>query len=152
MRTITSIDGLQGRRAALRVHGGHQRSPACRWHVPAVSGGRKTGQWIVGIGIGFHFNAYVIEQIAANFAVILAGALVTTAAGAIAVWWMRRGGEDNATAFFSSMPGGSAEMVNLGLRNGAVLHRVAAAQTLRVSLMADPVFRWLSKRESPHRQ
>lgn len=108
---------------------------AWRWHVPAVPGGRKTGQWIVGIGIGFHFNAYVIEQIAANFAVILAGALVTTAAGAIAVWWMRRGGEDNATAFFSSMPGGSAEMVNLGLRNGAVLHRVAAAQTLRVILV-----------------
>lgn len=105
------------------------------WLIPPLPGGRKAGQWGVGIGIGFHFNAYVIEQIAANFAVILAGALVTTAAGALAVWWMRRGGEDSATAFFSSMPGGSAEMVNLGLRNGAVLHRVAAAQTLRVILV-----------------
>jgi len=45
---------------------------------------------------------------------------------------MRRSGEDRATAFFSSMPGGSGEMVNLGARNGAVLSRVAAGQSLRV--------------------
>ncbi len=45
---------------------------------------------------------------------------------------MRRTGEDRATAFFSSMPGGSGEMVNLGARNGAVLSRVAAGQSLRV--------------------
>ncbi|WP_162868383.1 AbrB family transcriptional regulator, partial [Pseudomonas viridiflava] len=50
----------------------------------------------------------------------------------IAVWLLRRTGEDRATAFFSSMPGGSGETVNLGLRNGAVSSRVAAGQSLRV--------------------
>ncbi|CAI8875923.1 putative ammonia monooxygenase [compost metagenome] len=48
---------------------------------------------------------------------------------------MRSSGEDKATAFFSSKPGGSAEMVNLALRNGAQLSRVAAAQSLRVVIV-----------------
>jgi len=104
-------------------------------HLPAVPGGRKLGQWIIGVGIGLHFNRYVIVQIGEHLAIILTAAVVTTVAAGIAVWWMRKGGEDGATAFFSSMPGGSAEMVNLGARNGAVLHRVAAAQTLRVILV-----------------
>ena len=48
---------------------------------------------------------------------------------------MRRSGEDRATAFFASMPGGASEMVNLGQRHGAVLSRVAAAQSLRLLLV-----------------
>jgi len=50
----------------------------------------------------------------------------------VGVWLLRRTGEDRATAYFASMPGGSGEMVNLGARNGAVLSQVAAAQSLRV--------------------
>jgi membrane AbrB-like protein len=101
-------------------------------NVQPLPGGRKTGQWIVGIGIGLHFNAYVMEQILLNILPVLAGALITSAVSGVGVWIMRRGGEDRATAFFSSMAGGSAEMVNLGQRNGAKLSHVAAAQTLRV--------------------
>jgi membrane AbrB-like protein len=105
------------------------------WQTLPLPGGRKTGQWVVGIGIGLHFNAYVIDQIAHNFLPILIGAFVTLAASGAAVWLMRSSGEDKATAFFSSMPGGSAEMVNLALRNGAQLNRVAAAQSLRVVIV-----------------
>lgn len=35
-------------------------------NLQPLPGGRKTGQWIVGIGIGLHFNAYVMEQIVLN--------------------------------------------------------------------------------------
>ena len=48
-------------------------------------------------------------------AIVLAtvlGALVTSLSSVVGVWLMRRSGEDRATAFFSSMPGGSGEMVN----------------------------------------
>lgn len=102
------------------------------WQIRDLPGGRKTGQWIIGIGIGLHFSSAVIEQVAAHFWLILFGALITTLSSGIAVWLLRRTGEDRATAFFSSMPGGSGEMVNLGLRNGAVSSRVAAGQSLRV--------------------
>lgn len=78
------------------------------------------------------FTPTVIEQVIAHFWLIVCGALLTSLSSIINVWIMLRGGEDRATAFFSNMPGGSGEMVNLGARNGAVLNRVAAGQSLRV--------------------
>ncbi|WP_416772030.1 AbrB family transcriptional regulator [Pseudomonas sp. RHF3.3-3] len=102
------------------------------WQLKEIPGGRKTGQWVVGIGIGLHFTPQVMEQVIAHFGLILFGALVTSLSSVLGVWLLRRTGEDRATAFFSSMPGGSGEMVNLGARNGAVLSRVAAGQSLRV--------------------
>ncbi|WP_313644339.1 AbrB family transcriptional regulator [Pseudomonas sp.] len=102
------------------------------WQLPEIPNGRKCGQCIIGIGIGLHFTPAVIEQVAEHFALIFFGALFTTLSSVIGVWLLRRTGEDRATAFFASMPGGSGEMVNLGARNGAVLSQVAAAQSLRV--------------------
>ena len=105
------------------------------WQLAEIPGGRKCGQWIVGIGIGLHFTPVVMEQVLAHFGLIFIGALLTSVSSVIGVWIMRRSGEDRATAFFSSMPGGSGEMVNLGARNGAVLSRVAAGQSLRVLMV-----------------
>ncbi|MDD0974395.1 AbrB family transcriptional regulator [Pseudomonas fontis] len=102
------------------------------WQITEIPHGRKGGQWIIGIGIGLHFTPQVVEQVASHFGLIFFGALITSVSSLLGVWLLRRTGEDRATAFFSSMPGGSGEMVNLGARNGAVLSRVAAAQSLRV--------------------
>lgn len=102
------------------------------WQLSEIPGGRKCGQWIIGIGIGLHFTPMVIEQVGNHFALIFFGALLTSVSSVFGVWLLRRTGEDRATAFFASMPGGSGEMVNLGARNGAVLSQVAAAQSLRV--------------------
>ncbi|MCO2179677.1 AbrB family transcriptional regulator [Pseudomonas aeruginosa] len=100
-----------------------------------VPGARKCGQWIVGIGIGLHFTPAVIEQVLAHSVIIVFGAVATTLSSVLAIAFMRRSGEDRATAFFASMPGGASEMVNLGQRHGAVLSRVAAAQSLRLLLV-----------------
>lgn len=102
------------------------------WQLEEIAGGRKCGQWIVGVAIGLHFTPVVMEQVLTHSGLIFVGALLTSASSIISVWLMRKSGEDRATAFFSSMPGGSGEMVNLGARNGAVLSRVAAGQSLRV--------------------
>ncbi|MNO35926.1 putative ammonia monooxygenase [compost metagenome] len=102
------------------------------WQLGEIPGGRKCGQWIVGIGIGLHFTPQVLEQVLSHFGLIFFGALVTSLSSVVGVWLLRRTGEDRATAFFSSMPGGSGEMVNLGARNDANLSQVAAGQSLRV--------------------
>ena len=102
------------------------------WQIGEIPNGRKCGQWIIGVGIGLHFTPQVVEQVASHFGLIFFGALITSVSSLIGVWLLLRTGEDRATAFFSSMPGGSGEMVNLGARNGAVLSRVAAGQSLRV--------------------
>lgn len=117
-----------------------------------MPGGRKLGQWIVGIGIGLYFTAGVFGQVADYWPLIFLGALSIVIPVALAVWWLRRCGEDSATAFFSSMPGGSAEMVNLGVRNGAVASRVAAAQSLRVTIIvlcAPALFRYVLGADMP---
>ncbi|UCJ18834.1 AbrB family transcriptional regulator [Pseudomonas sp. MM211] len=102
------------------------------WQLQPFPGGRKFGQWIIGIGIGLHFTPALVGQIAGHLVPIVIGALITVLSSIVGVWFMRRTGETMATAYFSSMPGGSGEMVNLGARNGAELTRVAAAQSLRV--------------------
>ncbi|NBA95417.1 AbrB family transcriptional regulator [Pseudomonas sp. R5(2019)] len=116
------------------------------WQLTEIPGGRKCGQWIIGIGIGLHFTPVVIEQVVSHFWLIFFGAWVTSVASVVSVWLLRRTGEDRATAFFSSMPGGSGEMVNLGARHGASLSRVAAGQSLRVLvvvLCVPAVFKYL---------
>ena len=102
------------------------------WQLREIPGGRKFGQWVIGVGIGLHFTPQVMEQVASHFGLIFFGALLTSVSSVVGVWLLRRTGEDRATAFFSSMPGGSGEMVNLGARNGANLGQVAAGQSLRV--------------------
>lgn len=101
------------------------------WQLAEIPGGRKCGQWIIGIGIGLHFTPVVMEQVLSHFGLI---------------FWrtghqsVRRGrrladapdGRRSRHRVLSSMPGGSGEMVNLGARNGAVSSRVAAGQSLRV--------------------
>lgn len=122
------------------------------WQLQEIPGGRKCGQWIVGIAIGLHFTPVVMEQVLAHCGLIFVGALLTSASSIIGVWLMLKSGEDRATAFFSSMPGGSGEMVNLGARNGAVLSRVAAGQSLRVLtvvLCIPAAFKYLLGEQAP---
>jgi uncharacterized protein len=116
------------------------------WQLEEIPNGRRCGQWIIGIGIGLHFTPEVIEQVADHGVLILAGAFVTSISSLVSVWLLLRTGEDRPTAFFSSMPGGSGEMVNLGARNGANLGRVAAGQSLRVLmvvLLVPALFKYL---------
>jgi membrane AbrB-like protein len=108
---------------------------ATPWQLREIPNGRRCGQWIIGIGIGLHFTPVVLEQVADHWLLIVLGALVTSLSSLTSVWLLLRTGEGRATAFFSSMPGGSGEMVNLGARNGANLGQVAAGQSLRVLLV-----------------
>ncbi|WP_122665447.1 AbrB family transcriptional regulator [Pseudomonas viridiflava] len=122
------------------------------WQLAEIPGGRKCGQWIVGIGIGLHFTPVVIEQVTAHFGLIFLAALITSISSVVGVWLMLRTGEDRATAFFSSMPGGSGEMVNLGARNGAILSSVAAGQSLRVLMVVlcvPAIFKYLMGEGTP---
>ncbi len=112
----------------------------------AIPHGVKLGQWILGIGIGLHFNRAVLEQILAHLGLVLLGTLLTLLTCTLGITLHRRAGESFATAYFASMPGGANEMVNLGSRHGAVLQSVAAAQSLRmiVVLLGIPAtYAWL---------
>lgn len=115
------------------------------WLVTEIPGGRQTGQWLVASAIGLHFTGEVMGELLGHFGVILVGALVTLLLSLIGIALLRRSGVDRATAFFSSMPGGASEMVNLAQRHDAQVARVAAAHSLRlllVVLLIPAIFTW----------
>lgn len=105
------------------------------WLVREVPNGRQAGQWLVASAIGLHFTSEVFQQVLQHFGVILAGALGTLALSLIGIFILLRSGTDRATAFFSSMPGGASEMVNLANRHDAQPAMVAAAHSLRLLLV-----------------
>ncbi|MBB3105400.1 AbrB family transcriptional regulator [Azomonas macrocytogenes] len=119
----------------------------CLGHsTQAIPQGVKVGQWIIATGIGLHFNQQVMIEILAYFDVILLGTLVALSTSIVGIFIHRHYGEDLATAYFASMPGGANEMVNLGRLNGADLARIAAGQSLRmvlVLLIVPASYTWL---------
>jgi len=102
---------------------------------PALPGGRKTGQWLIGSGIGLHFSADVLAQVINQWGLIVLGACCTLLLSLIGISLLYRAGIARSTAFFASLPGGSAEMVVLGLKHGADPAQIAAAHSLRVVLI-----------------
>jgi uncharacterized membrane protein AbrB (regulator of aidB expression) len=45
------------------VAGDHPGALPDPWQLTEIPGGRKCGQWIIGIGIGLHFTPAVMEQV-----------------------------------------------------------------------------------------
>ncbi|PKG94973.1 hypothetical protein CXF92_07045 [Pseudomonas sp. Choline-3u-10] len=115
------------------------------WLVREVPQGRQVGQWLIASAIGLHFTSEVMQQVVDHFGVILAGALCTLLLSLIGIFILLRSGTDRATAFFSSMPGGASEMVNLAGRHAAQPAMVAAAHSMRlllVVLIIPALFTW----------
>ncbi|WP_417777571.1 AbrB family transcriptional regulator [Stutzerimonas xanthomarina] len=115
------------------------------WLVNEVPHGRQAGQWLIASAIGLHFTSEVMQQVVEHFSVILAGALFTLLLSLIGIYILLRSGTDRATAFFSSMPGGASEMVNLAGRHAAQPAMVAAAHSMRlllVVLIIPALFTW----------
>ncbi|MGZ5038468.1 MAG: AbrB family transcriptional regulator [Usitatibacter sp.] len=104
--------------------------------VEAVPGGRNAGQLVVGVSLGLYFTGPVVHEVASfwpwfvflGFAAIALGA--TSALVLVAVAKV-----DRATAYFSSMPGGAADMATMGDRHGAAMDLVAFAHSVRMLLV-----------------
>lgn len=98
--------------------------------------GRELGQLCIAITLGLYFSPAVAREVWGN-----AGVLVAAALGAIVIGYLasrilsRFAHVDDATAFFSSVPGGATEMANLGDRFGAAVDKVAVAHSLRILLV-----------------
>src|SRR5262245_51628952 len=98
--------------------------------------GRTIGQVVIGAGIGVQFNVSVILTLLSLVHLMVAVAVVSVAVGACgALLLMRLSRLDKTTAFFATVPGGVAEMVNIAPRYGAELEPIMLAQTLRVGLI-----------------
>jgi len=98
--------------------------------------GRTIGQVVIGAAIGVQFNIAVILTLLSLVHLMVAVAIVSILVGACgALLLMRLSPIDKTTAFFATVPGGVAEMVNIAPRYGAELEPIMLAQTLRVGLI-----------------
>jgi len=101
--------------------------------LAAPAGGREAGQVIIGSALGLYFTSVVAHEVLASWYLLVAAAVFATTlayGGAFFLW--RFAGVDRTTAFFASVPGGAAEMSNLGERYGAKIDRIVVAQSLRI--------------------
>ena len=101
-----------------------------------LPGGREAGFVVVGVTLGLYFTAPVVQQVASLWPWFVALGLAALGFGALSAWVLARVSRvDRATAFFGCMPGGAAEMANLGEKYGAATDRVALAHSLRMLLV-----------------
>ena len=101
--------------------------------LEAVPGGRNAGQLVVGVSLGLYFTAPVMQEVASFwpwFVFLGFAAIGFGAASALVLAWLGR--VDRATAYFSSMPGGAADMATVGERHGAAMDLVAFAHSMRM--------------------
>jgi hypothetical protein len=109
-----------------------------RFEAPPFA--RDAGQLVVALALGLYFtppvarevSAYGLHFVALGFAAIAAG-------GVCSLVLARLARVDRATAWFSSMPGGAADMANVGAAHGALTDRVALAHSLRMLVVVTTV-------------
>jgi membrane AbrB-like protein len=105
-------------------------------HLSAPTGGRETGQLLIGTALGLYFTPQVAREVLGNWHVLIAAALLATGLGWVCGLFLARyTGTDKTTAFFASVPGGATEMAILGERFGAKTDRIALAQSLRILMV-----------------
>jgi len=103
------------------------------YQLAVPPGGRQLGQLLLGTAIGLTFTPEVAEIVAGYAPVMVVGALLSILYGVVAAYSLRRTARvDDSTAFFSSVPGGVAEMSILAERHGGHTAPVSLAQSLRI--------------------
>jgi membrane AbrB-like protein len=98
--------------------------------------GRHTGQLLIATALGLYFTPAVARQVLAHWQLLLVAAFFAVGLAYVGAWMLSRWTDtDRTTALFASVPGGAAEMTNLGERFGARPDRIAVAQSLRILLV-----------------
>lgn len=94
---------------------------------------RQIGQVIAGVAIGLYFTPSVAGQLASLAPAMFASSILSIFASIVISRVLSRAARiDGTTAYFSSLPGGVAEMAVLSDRHGADTALVAFGQSLRI--------------------
>ncbi|GHU19368.1 aminopeptidase [Betaproteobacteria bacterium] len=103
--------------------------------VSDIRGGLRTGQLIVGCGLGLYFTPDVSRQLFDFSGYIILASMLCILSGMLSSRILQRlSGIDATTAFFACLPGGAADMAILSERVGARFDQVTLCHSLRVLL------------------
>jgi membrane AbrB-like protein len=102
---------------------------------------------VIGVLLGSGFSPAVVSQLPHWWSAVLGLLLFMVACGSTVVFYFRRvGGYDPTTAFFSGMPGGLVEMIELGEERGGdprIIALVHAARILLIVMTIPFAIQWL---------
>jgi membrane AbrB-like protein len=102
-------------------------------HLSAPQGGREFGQLVIACALGLYFTPAVAGEVLSHWPLLILAAGFAVGLSYLSAFFLFRFADiDRTTAFFASVPGGAAEMTNLGERFGAQTDRIAIAQALRI--------------------
>ena len=112
----------------------------CGARLVAMPGGRSAGMVVVGVTLGLYFSPPVVREVLTHWPwFVFLGFAAIGLGAASALVLMRVGGVDRPTAYFGSMPGGAADMVNVGERHGARRDTVALSHALRLVVLISTI-------------
>ncbi|MGQ7791748.1 AbrB family transcriptional regulator [Faunimonas sp. B44] len=98
--------------------------------------GRRIGQLLVGSTIGLNLTPEIFGMLVGWLPLMIVSALVSILVSAsFARALARLGRIDVKSAYFALMPGGLAEMANVGAREGAQSEPIALVQAVRIALV-----------------
>jgi len=107
----------------------------CGVPIRHIRQARAAGQFVVGSSIGAQFTPGIVFKLVFLLPVILGGAALSMAIGAVCgLMLLRLTSIDRKTAFFATMPAGVVEMANIAGRFGGTPEPIMVVQTLRVAL------------------
>lgn len=102
----------------------------------APTTGRRLGQIIIGSSIGLYMTLPVVLHVLGWVPLMIVTAIVSICLSAVlSVGLAHFAGVSAKTAYFALLPGGLAEMANIGSAVGAQSEPIALSQALRVALV-----------------
>ena len=104
---------------------------------------RNGGQWTIGAALGLYFTPQVTALVLGLWWAVMLAIVWALVLGAAFGWWLHRAqgasaaspAERRATAWFASLVGGASEMTLLAERAGARADLVAAAHSVRMTVV-----------------
>ena len=94
---------------------------------------RPTIVAVIGVLLGSRFTPSVLDQLGeATLTIAILLAYLVAVAAVVVPWYRFVGRQDWTTAYFSGMPGGLSEMIELGEARGAHVTSIVLAHSLRI--------------------
>lgn len=101
----------------------------------SLRGGRKVGQYIIGFSLGLYFTHEVVNFIVQNLGLLFLGVFLCLAVSFIVIYCNSFYYSSLSTAYFTYLPGGASEMVNISDKYGGDKTHIAIGHTVRIILL-----------------
>lgn len=100
-----------------------------------ISHGRKIGQFIIGFSLGLYFTPVIIELIFQNIFLLFFGIFLCLLVSFISIILNSKKDLSFATTYFTYLPGGASEMVNLSSRFKGDKTHITLGHTTRIVIL-----------------